>query len=297
MSSAAVGEDLAGGLETKTQLKHSSDIDLDYGDPLCVTEYQEDIYKYFKKLEACAFYFSPDFMDKQLNIDWNKHCILVERMIQLRSEMKLLQETILLAVNILHRFLSARAVSTDKVELVGLCCLLIAIKYEEVYVPSISLLLSLSMDTSSTKFEIIEGEKYILKTLDWDLRASGPLSWLRKASEADDYDVKSRNLAKYLIDISLAEKKLVRVVPSLLSASALWLARVVSNRGTWNTELKHLSTYSENELLPVASIMVDYILVQPPPHSELYNFYDTKKHFMVILDYSSNTLNPPPSVG
>ena len=81
--------------------------------------------------------------------------------------------------------------------------------------------------------EILKAEKYILKILEWDLRAPGPLGWLRRGSKADDCEVHARTLGKYLMEIACLERTLLGVVPSLVAAAALWLARLTLGREVW----------------------------------------------------------------
>jgi G2/mitotic-specific cyclin 2 len=52
----------------------------------------------------------------------------------------------------------------------------------------------------------------------------------------------------------------------------------MSDRQTPN--LEHFMTYSEEELLPTANIMVNYIL-EPIPHESLYKKYAHKRYLKV----------------
>lgn len=68
----------------------------------------------------------------------------------------------------MDRFLGKELVQLDKLQLVGTSCLFIASKYEEVYSPSIKHFAS-ETDGACTEDEIKEGEKFILKTLKFNL--------------------------------------------------------------------------------------------------------------------------------
>jgi hypothetical protein len=74
-------------------------------------------------------------------------------------------ETLFLAVNIIDHFLSARVVSLGKLQLVGVTCLFVAFKVEEIVSPSVSHFLYCT-DSSYTESEILQAEKYVLETLD-----------------------------------------------------------------------------------------------------------------------------------
>lgn len=45
--------------------------------------------------------------------------------------------------------------------------------------------------------------------------------------------------------------------------------------------LEHYTTYSEEELLPVADLMVEYMVTTPIPHESLFKKYAHKRYFRV----------------
>jgi G2/mitotic-specific cyclin 1/2 len=59
------------------------------------------------------------------------------------------------------------------------------------------------------------------------------MSFLRRASKADDYDIQTRTLAKYLMEITLLDHRFLDKPGSLIASSALYLARRMLNRGSW----------------------------------------------------------------
>lgn len=148
----------------------------------------------------------------------------------------MVQESLFLCVNVMDRFLSVKPISLSKLQLVGITSFFIATKFEETYCPSVSELAALS-DNEYAVEDILKAERYILKTLDWDLRAPGPMGWLRRGSKADHCEVQARTVAKYLIEIGLLEYKLVGTVSSMIAASSLWLARLALGREEWVSPL------------------------------------------------------------
>lgn len=144
----------------------------------------------------------------------------------------MLPETLFIAVNLIDRFLSARAVVVAKLQLVGITCLLIAAKYEEICAPSIKNLVYLCQE-SCTEKDIQDAEKYILKTINWDLSYPTPITFLRRISKADGFDAQSRTLAKYLVEIYCLEWRMISHPPSVIAAAGMWLARLVLDREEW----------------------------------------------------------------
>lgn len=175
---------------------------------------------------------SSAYMNSQPELDWSMRGILMDWLIQVHARFKLIPETLFLATNIIDRFLSLRIVSLIKLQLVGITALFVASKYEEIMAPSVAHFLQVS-DSEYTEQEILGAEKYMLRTLNWDLSYPNPMSWLRRASKADAYDVQTRTLAKFLVEISIVEYRLLRFAPSMLAAAALWLARLILDREEW----------------------------------------------------------------
>lgn len=178
-------------------------------------------------------------MKIQNDITWEHRGILVDWIIQVHARYGLQAESLFLTINILDRFLSLRPITVHKLQLVGLTCFFIAAKYEETYAPSVKEIVPLA-ENQYTVEEILSAERHVLKALDWDLRSPGPMGWLRRASKADDCELRARTVAKYLLEIGIVERRLVSIVPSLIAASAIWLSRLALGREEWvrtNTSL------------------------------------------------------------
>ncbi|KAL5640256.1 hypothetical protein ACGC1H_007505 [Rhizoctonia solani] len=254
------------------------DLDAEDGDdPTMVAEYVAEIFEYMKELEVRTMP-NPVYMSAQPDLTWEMRGILMDWIIQVHSRFRLLPETLFLATNIIDRFLSMRIVSLVKLQLVGITGLFVASKYEEIMAPSVQNFLKVS-DSGYSEQEILQAEKYILRTIGWDLSYPNPMSWLRRASKADAYDVQTRTMAKFLVEVSVVEEKLLKCTPSLLSAASLWLARLILDREEWNANLEHYSGYSEEALLPCANIMLNYIVQPPSAHESLWKKYSGKKYF------------------
>jgi G2/mitotic-specific cyclin 1/2 len=175
---------------------------------------------------------NPNYMESQKELAWKMRGILSDWLIQVHVRFRLLPETLFLCVNVIDRFLSARVVSLAKLQLVGITSMFIASKFEEIVAPSVKHFLRCA-DASYTESEILQAERYVLKTLDWNLSYPNPVHYLRRVSKADEYDVKVRTVAKYLLEIGCVEWRLIAAPPSLMAAASLWLARLVLGRGSW----------------------------------------------------------------
>ncbi|KOG96408.1 B-type cyclin CLB2 DI49_5565 [Saccharomyces eubayanus] len=246
----------------------------DVNDPFMVSEYVTGIFEYLHQLEVITLPKKEDLYQHR-NIHQNRD-ILVNWLVKIHNKFGLLPETLYLAINIMDRFLCRELVQLDKLQLVGTSCLFIASKYEEVYSPSIKHFAS-ETDGACTEDEIKEGEKFILKTLKFNLNYPNPMNFLRRISKADDYDIQSRTLAKFLLEISLVDFRFIGILPSLCAAAAMFMSRKMLGKGKWDGNLIHYSGgYTKEELAPVCHMIMDY-LVSPIVHDEFHRKYQSRR--------------------
>jgi G2/mitotic-specific cyclin 1/2 len=201
-------------------------------DPALVAEYATEIFTYLKQKEVQTMA-DPQYMLRQSEISWNMRATLVNWLAEVHHRLKLLPETLFLTVNLMDRFLTLKAVSVAKFQLVGITSFFVACKYEEVLVPSVQTMVYL-VDNGYTADEILKAEKYLLGMVKFDVGSPGPLSFLRRISRADGFDVNTRTLAKYFVEMTLCggEEFLVHR-PSVIAAAGMYLARKMLTNGDW----------------------------------------------------------------
>lgn len=136
-------------------------------------------------------------MANQRDINWHLRGVLVDWLIDVHAKFRLLPETLFLTLNIIDRFLSVRTISLSKLQLVGVTAMFVAAKYEEVLCPSVQNFLYLA-DGGYTDEEILRAERYMIRVLDFNLSYANPMNFLRRISKADNYDIQTRTVAKYL---------------------------------------------------------------------------------------------------
>lgn len=246
----------------------------DVDDPLMVSEYVVEIFEYLKELEIATMA-NPDYMDNQNELEWKMRGILVDWLLEVHTRFRLLPETLFLAVNIIDRFLSSKIVQLDRLQLVGVTAMFIASKYEEVLSPHVQNFRHVA-DDGFTEEEILSAERFVLAALNYDLSYPNPMNFLRRISKADNYDIQTRTLGKYLLEIGCLDHRFLAHPPSQVAAAAMYLARMVLERGPWDATLAHYSGYSEEEIQPVLHLMIDY-LSGPVLHEAFFKKYASKK--------------------
>lgn len=175
---------------------------------------------------------NPHYMDNQAEIQWSMRSVLMDWLVQVHLRFGLLPETLFLCVNYIDRFLSCKVVSLGKLQLVGATAIFIAAKYEEINCPSVREIVYM-VDNGYTEDEILKAERYMLSMLQFELGFPGPMSFLRRISKADDYDVETRTLAKYFLEVTIMDERFVGSPPSFLAAAAHCISRLMLKKGTW----------------------------------------------------------------
>lgn len=174
----------------------------------------------------------PHYMDHQMEIQWSMRSVLMDWLVQVHSRFNLLPETLFLTVNYIDRFLTYKAVSISKLQLVGATALLVASKYEEINCPSLEEI-AYMVDGSYAVEEILKAERFMLSMLGFELGWPGPMSFLRRISKADDYDLETRTLAKYFLEVTIMDERFVASPPSYVAAGAHCLSRLILSKGDW----------------------------------------------------------------
>lgn len=175
---------------------------------------------------------TADYMANQSEIQWSMRAVLMDWMVQVHFRFALLPETLFLCVNLIDRFLSHKIVSLGKLQLVGATAIFIAAKYEEISPPSVAEIFYM-VDGGYTKDEILKAERFMLNILNYDLGWPGPMSFLRRISKADDYDLETRTVAKYFLELTIMDERFVATPPSFISAGAHCLALLMLRKGCW----------------------------------------------------------------
>ena len=171
-------------------------------------------------------------MDIQTEIQWSMRSILIDWLVQVHHRFALLPETLFLAVNCVDRFLSVKIVSLGKLQLVGATAIFVAAKYEEINCPSVQEIVYM-VDQGFSAEEILKAERFMLSMLQFELGFPGPMSFLRRISKADDYDLETRTLAKYFLEVTIIDERFVGSPSSFLAAGAHCLSLLMLRKSDW----------------------------------------------------------------
>ncbi|XP_062102752.1 G2/mitotic-specific cyclin-2 isoform X2 [Humulus lupulus] len=235
-----------------------ADIDsCDLKNPLAVVDYVEDIYAFYRKMEGFSCV-SSDYLGQQCDINEKMRSILIDWLIEVHDKFELLKETLFLTINLIDRFLSKQTVARKKLQLVGLVAMLLACKYEEVSVPVVGDLILIS-DKAYTRDEVLEMEKLMLNTLQFNMSAPTPYVFIKRFLKAAQSDKKLELLSFFMIELSLVEYEMLKYSPSLLAAAAVYTAQcTLYGFKQWSKTCEWHTSYSEDQLLECSRLMVGF---------------------------------------
>lgn len=252
------------------------DIDAqDRTNPLAATEYVNDIYAYFKRVEP-KFRVQPDYMTKQNDINEKMRAILVDWLVEVHLKFKLMPETLFLTVNLIDRFLAEKQVTRRNLQLVGVTAMLIASKYEEIWAPEVRDFVYIS-DKAYTREQILAMEKLMLNTLRFNLTLPTSYNFqarfLKAANMHTDKQVSA--LSTYLLELSVVDAGMLKYAYSTISAASIYVAMVAFGKSdTFPKALAHHSGFTKEQILPCAAALVN--LMQKAPTATLTAVH--KKH-------------------
>ena len=230
---------------------HVDDIDAhEVDNPLYVTDYVQDMYEHFRQQEI-EKKVNPHYMLKQTYINSKMRAILVDWLVEVHLRFKLVPETLYLCVSLIDRFLSKREVTRSKLQLVGVTCMFISSKYEEIYPPELRDLVYIC-DSAYTKEEIVDMEESVLKALNYKVTIPSAHTFLIRFLKAAHADKRMVQLSYYILDGSLQCDKLLQYLPSQLAAASIFVARRVIGRNSWSPTLLRYSNYLAEDIVPIA---------------------------------------------
>ncbi|MCJ1420491.1 hypothetical protein MMC32_006848 [Xylographa parallela] len=271
-----VKKELAAAKELVENSRTPDEIEDEAWDMSMVAEYGDEIFQYMKELEIKMLP-NAHYMDNQAEIQWSMRSVLMDWLVQVHHRFGLLPETLFLCVNYIDRFLSCKIVSLGKLQLVGATAIFVAAKYEEINCPSVQEIVYM-VDGGYTVDEILKAERFMLSMLQFELGWPGPMSFLRRISKADDYDLETRTLAKYFLEITIMDERFLGSPPSFAAAGAHCLARMMLKKGSWSPAHVYYSNYTYSQLHSLVKLMFECCENPQKHHGAIYDKYLDKRY-------------------
>jgi len=250
-------------------------------------EYINEIFIHLKNTEKLHLP-TENYMQKiQKEINERMRIILLDWLVDVQLKFKLLPETLFLTINIIDRYLSKTKATKENLQLIGITSMLIACKYEEIYFPEIKDFIYMT-DNTYSKDEVLKMEYDILKKLEFNITNPSSLRFLEIYNYYLKLDNKIYYLVKYFLELSLLNYKQIKYSPSIISTSAIYLAKKQEVLFVEN-ELWNVSGYKFEDIEECYKDLKEYIFqlnksqylaVKRKFSSE--KFYSVSKNFKIF---------------
>ncbi|AAF71982.1 Putative cyclin [Arabidopsis thaliana] len=242
------------GSSTVPDIPKFVDIDSDDKDPLLCCLYAPEIH-YNLRVSELKRRPLPDFMERiQKDVTQSMRGILVDWLVEVSEEYTLASDTLYLTVYLIDWFLHGNYVQRQQLQLLGITCMLIASKYEEISAPRIEEFCFIT-DNTYTRDQVLEMENQVLKHFSFQIYTPTPKTFLRRFLRAAQASRLSPSLeveflASYLTELTLIDYHFLKFLPSVVAASAVFLAKWTMDQSNhpWNPTLEHYTTYKASDL-------------------------------------------------
>jgi hypothetical protein len=290
--------------------KMPGDLEVDF-----VEEYAGEVFKYLHDIESV--YSGPCVvLHADSTVTPKMRTTLVTWLIQIHDELRLENNVLFTAINVLDRFtaavvsvasagtesesaasvsaLDAAPTSTptpavvinkSNYQLVGLTALWLGVKAESSMYIDLDTCSRMS-DRHCCADDIVSMEREILIAIGWRVWVPTSLAFLRQYSIEIGTNQEEHCLCKYILELALLEADLLGTRYSLLAAATSYLAKSLysHHRGLKRMRAWQVTTvYKRMEILPVVSLLrkMHVKACTSTPKSVLYKKYARKAYFSV----------------
>ncbi|KAH7847266.1 hypothetical protein Vadar_023958 [Vaccinium darrowii] len=245
-----------GRRKAKKKAVTCTNVDAESEDPHLCEPFESEMFEYLHNMEMEAKRRPlPDYIEKvQKDVTPTMRGILVDWLVEVAEEYKLLSDTLYLSISYIDRFLSVNALNRQRLQLLGVSSMLIASKYEEINPPKVGDFCYITDNTYSKK-EVVKMEADILGYLKFEIGSPTIKTFLRKLIRIAQEDYKSPNLkleflCYYLSELTLLDYGCVKFLPSLVAASVIFVSRftIRPKLHPWSLSLQHFSGYKPADL-------------------------------------------------
>lgn len=271
---------------------------------------------------------AADALDAMTQLDPSMRTILLDWVMEVSQEFALGRETMHLASNYIDRVLTLCArndkdaghgfhrdfINRENLQLLGVTCLSIASKLEEIYPPNVVDFAGTTDDAYTTN-EIYEMERMVLQEMAWCLHAQTPFSWLklfvklvareihliRSEVEPEQSNIEMRQILSVdffirvmeLVDLAMLDLSFLQFYPSAVAASAM-----LHVRPELETHVETVSPYSVKQLEPISLLLKRFgdapsTGIRPPSKQcldlkiPLEDMFTRQMHNQAVLEYLS----------
>ena len=195
--------------------------------PQYVSEYSEDIYKNLlidEKKFISKQIIDFLYMNNQEQINKEMRSILINWLIEVQDKFNYTEQTLFLTISLIDRYSSFKKILRSEYQLVGIACLFIACKHEEIELPNSKDFLFIT-ENAYTKEELFNMEYKILKPINFEILTSTQYDFFLSFCNKFKFNQNEINYGKYLLNLTLLDYDLLKYSNSIIANSCAIISK------------------------------------------------------------------------
>jgi G2/mitotic-specific cyclin 1/2 len=241
-------------------------------------EYIPEIWRSLKTSENCAACMPKyDSLLNQADINFDMRAILVDWIIDVHKNYRLLPETLFICISIIDRYLTKKQILRTRLQLLGTTALFISSKYEEIIYPCIEEFTKVT-DDAYNKEEVLQMETEIFQLLEFELTYPSAFRFFEIISLNYNFSEVEFYYGCYMLEYFLISPNCNKYFPSVIALAIVLLILKIKNYENYR------------DLYSLADSLESQRLVKQCA-KEIYEFPATGKNFnlhSVFNKYSSS---------
>ena len=188
---------------------------------LFIDEYSDELYTNLI-LDEKKNKINNNYMKKQNDINEKMRAILVDWIIEVHYHFHFKRKTLFQTILLIDLYLSFRIIQKSRLQLLGIACLLISVKANEVYYPKLEDFINIT-DNSYTKKQLLNMEMLVLQTLNFDFLFPTAEEFFSILSKIFHFNKVQLHLGEYFIDSSLIDYNMLKYKASTIAISCTYI--------------------------------------------------------------------------
>ena len=228
----------------------------DRNDPLATTDYIDSMFQSWRR-ESCLIF--PYLTNSRMaEFTPKMRAILVDWLVDVHIRFKLVPNTLYLCVQLIDRYCSKVTVERGRIQLVGITCLMIAGKFEDVYPPDVQDCVYIT-DNAYVEDDVLEMETDILKKLQYRIFKPTIYNFLLRLIKLIKLTKLGRWRAHYYAERCLQEHEMLEFTEIGIACAAVALAKMAESLDVWPADIEKYTGIELNKLEHIITLISKYI--------------------------------------
>ena len=162
------------------------------------------------------------YMTSQSDINIKMRAILVDWLIEMHEKFNFKSQTLYQTIWLIDTYLSLKYIKRSDFQLLGLGCMYISCKFNEIFYPILKDCIEIS-DGAYTKEDLLNIEKDILKTINYNVLPPSKEDFYNIIAKAFEFGEKQYYLGKFFMENSLIDYNMIKYPSSVIAVACSYI--------------------------------------------------------------------------